>query len=368
MAEVVRSRVDVSAATFFRLLAVVTLVWIWLRLWQWVLIFVIAAFLAVALDPLVRWLDRRGLRRRFGSPLLVLLLAALVVGFLYFSGATLKQQAGVLGDRITETRQQIGDRTPDILKRLLSLGASGEGGSDTQPGAGQGNNRQGGSQQDGGSGIVMGFARALISGLLSIAVALVLTIYLLLDGRRTYEWFVAFAPPARRSRIHATAEEARTAMIGYMRGNIATSILAVIVTFTVLAALKVPAPLLLAVVAGILNFIPVIGIVLSLVPAVLLALTVSPTVALAVVAFYLGYNALENYYIQPRVYGHEMQLSGLAVIAAFAAGAELGGVLGALIALPLAAMYPPIENLWLKGSLDPAAVDDHRRIEQSEEH
>lgn len=63
-----------------------------------------------------------------------------------------------------------------------------------------------------------------------------------------------------------------------------------------------------------------------------------------------------------------MQLSSLAVLAAFAAGAELGGVIGALIALPIAAMYPPIESIWLKGRLDPSSVEAHRKIEKSKEH
>jgi predicted PurR-regulated permease PerM len=241
------------------------------------------------------------------------------------------------------------------------------------PGSGQEGSSAGGGQAseagDGtGSSLVYRIGRALFSGLTSILIALVVTVYLLIDGRRTYEWFVAFAPPAKRPRVHATAEEARLAIIGYMRGNVATSVLAAIVTFVVLAALNVPAALLLGIVAGILNFVPVIGIILSLVPAVLLALTVSPTVALTVAIFYLAYNAIENYFIQPKVYGHEMQLSGLAVLGAFAAGAELGGVIGALIALPIAAMYPPVESLWLKRKVGPAAVEDHRRIEQTKEH
>jgi predicted PurR-regulated permease PerM len=366
MAAIVKRRIDVSAATFFRLAGVGALVWIWIRLWQWVLIVVVAAILAVSLDPLVGWLDRRGLRRRFAAPLIVVLLATVVVCFLYFSAAALKEQAGMLGDRVSDLRQQVADSTPDALEQLLSAGASGSG---AEPaGAARPEGTEGGSRQGGAGGLVMRFARAVISALLSLAVALVLTVYFLLDGRRTYEWFVAFAPPGRRPRVRETAEEACKAIIGYMRGNVATSVLAAIATFIVLSLLKVPAALLLAIVAGILNFIPVIGIVLSLLPAVLLALTVSPAVAIAVAAFYLAYNAVENYYIQPRVYGHEMQLSGLAVIGAFAVGAELGGVLGALIALPLAAMYPPVETLWLKGKLDPAAVEDHRRIEQTDEH
>src|SRR5690606_27583502 len=122
---------------------------------------------------------------------------------------------------------------------------------------------------------------------------------------------------------------------------------------------------LLAILAGILNFIPVIGIALSLVPAFLLALTVSPTVALGVAAFYLVYNSIEGYYIQPKVYGHAMQLSGLAVLAAFTIGAELGGVIGALISLPIAAMYPAVESLWLEEKIGAEAVKDHRRIEQT---
>ncbi len=153
-----------------------------------------------------------------------------------------------------------------------------------------------------------------------------------------------------------------------MRGNVATSIIATIFTYVVLLLLKVPAALLLALLAGLLNFIPVVGMILSILPAVVLALTVSVTTALAVAGIYLAYNAVENYYIQPRVYGHAMRLSSLAVLAAFAAGAELAGVVGALIALPLAAMYPPLEKIWLREQLDPAAVADHERIEKTDEH
>jgi predicted PurR-regulated permease PerM len=362
MPEPVTRRIDVSTGTFVRLLAFAALVWAWLRLWQWVLIFVVAVFLAVSLDPLVKWLDRRGLKRPFGSVLVVAALTLALIGFLSLSGAELTEQAGLLQRRIGETWQQVRDRLPDEVLRLLPQGAGGQ-----APSGGDASAQAQGGGATGGTSWAYRAGRAMFSALTSILVALVLTVYLLVDGRRTYEWLVAFAPPKKRPRVHETADEARLAIIGYMRGNVATSVLAAIVTFVVLSVLKVPAALLLGIVAGILNFVPVIGIVLSLVPAVLLALTVSPAVAATVAGFYLVYNAVENYYIQPKVYGHEMQLSGLAVLAAFAVGAELGGIIGALIALPFAAMYPPIERLWLKESL-PAAVEDHRRIEQTDEH
>jgi predicted PurR-regulated permease PerM len=210
--------------------------------------------------------------------------------------------------------------------------------------------------------------RAAASGVLSIAVALVLTVYLLLDGRRTYEWIVAFAPRGRRLRVQRTAEATRRAIVAYVRGNVATSVLTTIATFAVLWALGVPAPLLLSVLAGVFDFVPVVGILVSLVPAAVLAATVSPAVLVAVIAFYLLYNAVENYYIAPKVYGHELRLSDLAVIGAFAVGAELGGVVGALVALPLAAVYPVVEQEWLVDRLGRDVVDDHRRIEQTKEH
>jgi predicted PurR-regulated permease PerM len=359
-----RLRVDVSMATFFRLLAIVVVVWLWLRLWQWFLIFLVGAFLAVALDPLVQWLDRRGLRRTIGGPTIVLVLAASICGFLYLSWAELKEQGGLLGARIEEARDQIGARTPEGVRRLLPSGILPGG----QPSAATGADAAG--QPAGGDAgkFAISLGRSLVSGVTSIAIALVVAVYLLLDGRRTYEWFVAFAPRRRRRRIHQTAAEARTAIIGYVRGNVVTSVLAGLFTYFVLLALKVPAPLLLAILAGVFDLLPVVGFVLSLVPAVLLALTVSPAVAAWVAALFVAYNVVENYYITPRVYGHEMQLSSLAVLAAFAAGGELAGVIGALVALPMAAMYPSVERLWLRGKLDPASVDDHRRIEASEEH
>jgi predicted PurR-regulated permease PerM len=210
-------------------------------------------------------------------------------------------------------------------------------------------------------------ARAVVSGVTSLGVALILTVYLLLDGRRTFEWLVAFAPRASRPRVRQTALEARTAVAAYVRGNVITSVIATIATYIFLAVLHVPAALLLALLAGILDFVPVLGFILSLIPAIVLALTVSTGAAIGVTAFYLAYNAVENYYISPKVYGNALRLSDLAVIIAFAVGAELGGVIGALIALPLAAMYPTVERLWLADRLG-ETVEDHARIEREESH
>jgi predicted PurR-regulated permease PerM len=96
------------------------------------------------------------------------------------------------------------------------------------------------------------------------------------------------------------------------------------------------------------DFIPVLGFYLSVLPAMMMAATVSPRIALAMIPIYLSYDFIENYLIAPRIYGDRLRLSKVAVLLAFAVGAQLAGVVGAVLALPLAATFPVIDRLWLR--------------------
>jgi predicted PurR-regulated permease PerM len=344
---VTTTRIDLAGRTIVKVLFAAVLVWLWLRLWQWLLLFVVAAFLAIGLDPVVSWLEARRIRRAYGAPLVVLVIAGALFAFVYLAGAELVAQTRLLGGRIAEVQKELTGRIPPFLTNMLPA-AGGEGSPL--------------------SDYATRFGRALVSGLLSLGVALILTVYLLLDGRRTYEWLVAFAPRELRPRVRQTAIEGRTAVLAYVRGNALTSLIAAICAYVFLLALNVPAPLLLALLTGIFDFIPVLGVFLTAIPMVLLALTVSTWVAVATAIFNVAYNAVETYYITPKVYGSQLKLSSLAVILGFAVGAELGGVVGALISLPIVALYPTIESIWLADRLSPEVIADHRRIEQTEEH
>lgn len=348
-----RLRVDITGRSILRILVAAALVWTWLRLWQWVLLFVIAAFITVGLDPIVGWLDARRVRRRYGSVLVVVTVAVLLVAFCSLAGAELLSQGKMLGERMDEVQQEITRRVPPDLRQLLP-----------QPENGKAPDQSGGPFTE----YAARLGRAVVNGVLSIAIALVLTVYLLIDGRRTYEWLVAFAPASQRPRVRETAGAARDAVVGYVRGNVITSVIAGVTAYIFLRIIGVPAALLLAVLTALFDLIPVLGIFLTVIPMVLLALTVSTTAAIATIVFNAVYNVFENYYLAPKVYGKEMQLSSLAVILAFAVGAELAGVIGALIALPIAAVYPAVENIWLAERLAPEVARDHRRIEQTGEH
>ena len=116
-------RIEISSRTLVRILVTVAAVWLWLRLWQMVLLFVIGAFIAVGLDPLVTWLDARRFYRRFSAPTVVIFLAALLVGFAYLAGSSLIEQLGLLGSQLEQAREEIAKTYSSKAARALAEGA-----------------------------------------------------------------------------------------------------------------------------------------------------------------------------------------------------------------------------------------------------
>jgi predicted PurR-regulated permease PerM len=341
-----RRTVDIGAASIVRVLAAIVLVWLWLQLWHFLMLVVVAIVVAVALEPAVEWLQRRRVPRSVAASGIVAALALIVIGFFWITGSSLAAQARDLGGQVENFRHVIAERVPPFIRDALHR-ASPAGVVD--------------------GGVVAGYAfnagRLFVGAVVVGVLALILTIYLLIEGRQTYVWLLAYAPPRYRDRVNVTAMEAREKILHYAVGNVATSVFATIVVFVSLSLLHVPGALLLAVLAGVFDFVPVLGFLCSSAPAILLALSRGPGVALAVAGVYAGYHLIENYYVGPRVYGGQLRLSNLAVIIAFGVGAEIGGVVGALLALPLAALYPVIERVWLREYLGRDAVETHRRLE-----
>ena len=112
-----------------------------------------------------------------------------------------------------------------------------------------------------------------------------LTLYLLIEAEATRDWALAFVPRAHRPRMEQTLAECRSVTFAYIAGNAITSVIALVCTIAVLSLLKVPAALLLALIAGLSNFVPVIGFIIGAIPTMPLAMTVSTTTAFIVMAF-----------------------------------------------------------------------------------
>ena len=337
-----RTAIDLPWRTILKVFAAAALVWVFFQLTNLILVVIVAVLLAVTLDPIVERLEEWRVPRWAGGGLVALVILALVGGFFWLTWSSLIDQARLVGDNLTSLTVQIKDRFPWLGSTLGATDAN---------------------TISSIRSYVLGLASSASSAAGYLFLGFVLTIYLLMEGRRTFEWVMAFVPLAHRPKVRRTLAESRQVVFGYVAGNVITSVIATLVTLIALRLLKVPAALFLALIAGLSDFVPVIGFIVSSIPAIVLALTVSSNTALLVVLVYILYNSVETYILSPWAYGGRLKLSNVAVILAFVAGAELGGVIGALIALPCAAIYPIIERYWLRDQLPEETVREHRAIE-----
>lgn len=212
---------------------------------------------------------------------------------------------------------------------------------------------------------VLAAGQMVVGAASELILIVVFALYLASDGRRTYAWLRAFFSPPQRKKLDETVQESTEIIVAYVAGQVATSALCAIFVFAVLTALRIPGAVVLSVLAAVFDILPMVGFFLFAIPAVLFALAVSVSAALKLLALYTAYHFLENYVIVPAVYGNRLRLSDLVVLIAVLAGASLGGIAGAILVLPLAAVYPAVERIWLADYIGHETVEKHDAVEHS---
>jgi predicted PurR-regulated permease PerM len=349
-----RVQLVVPFGTIAKLLVAALFVWVVLELWLLFLVCLVAVLLAVTLHPVVAWLQGRGLSRGLSVAVVGLTVLGLILAFAAFVLPPLVGQTIRLAENFPAYRDSVQQHLPtdqpflkEIAGEIFDLPSS--------------------------PGIRKWLEQPLLWGKIAVGVIAltfflyVLTIYLLLDGKRVYAWLLAYVPRRYRRRIADTVPEVSEVVFAYVGGQFVTSALATAVTFGILVSFGVPGAVPLALLAGIADVIPIIGIVISTVPAVLMALTVSPLAGVGVLLLYILYHVVEAYVLVPRIYGRRLQLSTLAVLLALVIGGTLQGIVGAILILPLVAAYPIIERIWLHDYLSSEVIHDHSALERAAE-
>jgi putative heme transporter len=325
----------------------------WL-LWPEFLLFLIAILLAVTLNPAVEWLERKRIARSVSVIVIAGLALGLIALFFVFLLPSLTAQMSHLFQDGPAFRARILDRIPahypavqTMVRALFEWSSSLK--------------------------AITVFERSFawgqsaVTGLVTTAIVLVLTLYLLLDGKSLYAWLLAFVPRTYREKVATTMDEVSDVVHAYVSGQLLVAVLFALFTAGLLTILGVPGAVPLAVIAGLCDVIPVVGILVATAPAVLLALAVSPGTALVVAIAYFGYHLLETYFVLPRVYGNKLKMSTLSVLLALIVGARLQGIIGAVLVLPLVAAYPIIERHWLGGLLNARVLTDHKALAKAAE-
>jgi len=286
----------------------------------------LALFIAAGLEPLASWLTRHRVPRWGAVLLIVLAGAGLVGGFFALAIPPLVTQATALAHELPvylhalqnqnsalgRLNQQfhVQQRLPGMLSRS---GATLVGG-------------------------LLGAGQIVLSTASSILVVAVLIIYFLaaMPGIRLFLY--RLAPRSRRTRVILLGDEVVTKVGGFLLGNLLTSGIAGLGTFLWMVALGIPYPLLLGLFVALADLIPVVGSTLGGIVVSLVALTVSVPVALATAGFYVAYRLAEDYLLVPRVIGHTVRIPAVVSIVAVLIGGALMGIIGALVAIPLAAV------------------------------
>jgi len=177
-----------------------------------------------------------------------------------------------------------------------------------------------------------------IARIFDLFTALILCIYFMLEGEFVYFYFLSFFTDGSRDRLAKTLVVAEVRMSSWFVGQVALMVILGVCSTAAFGLLRVRYFFLLGVLMGLFNIIPVVGGIVTIVLAAAVAATDSWTKMIGVLVFYLVYAQVENVFLTPRIMRSRVNMMGLSVIIALLAGTALAGVVGALVAIPTAAM------------------------------
>jgi predicted PurR-regulated permease PerM len=306
---------------------------------------VVAALFAVALTPLTDRVQRGllGGRRRALATFLVFLVVLLAIGGLLTAFAVpLVQEgtkfAGQLPDLIDQARAGRGP-VGRLLERTNALQWV------------QDNQSRIDSFVSGLTAPAAGVLRGVATGIAGVVTVFVLAYLMVLEGPKVVDGGLRVFAPATAQRIRRVGADCARSVTGYISGNLLISVICGGLTYVVLLILGIPFAGLIALFVGLADLVPLVGATIGGAVAVLAGFLHSTTAGIVVLVFFVVYQQLENHLLQPLIFARTVKLNPLTVIVAILLGVELVGVLGALLAIPVAGMIQVIlRDVW-----------DHRR-------
>jgi predicted PurR-regulated permease PerM len=304
---------------------------------QWI---IVAAFVAVALYPLVDWVQERwtGGRRAVATlmvfALMVIVLAGLVAAFtvpLAREGTALAQRLPQHIDDAQAGRGPLGD----LLERTHALSYI----QDNQ-------DRIKGLASDLTTSAA-GFLQRLATGIAGILTIFVLAYLMVLEGPKVVEGILTLLDTEIATRVRGVAADCAKSVTGYLSGNLLISVICGVATYLVLLVTGVPFAALIALFVAIADLIPLVGATLGAIASLVAAAIHSVPALIAVAVFTIVYQQVENHLLQPLILSRTVKLNPLTVLISILLAVELAGIIGALLAIPVAAMVQVIgRDLW----------------------
>jgi putative heme transporter len=316
-------RFEVSPATMMQLILVVASLWLLIRLWPVFLVLVVALLIVGTLSPAVGWMEGRRVKRGLAIAIVFALLFVVATLAVTLTIPSLVTQAAALVEQEPAFRARLSDQlalsklTAPLAHWLRNL------------------------KYDAPAIVTSPTAFAVSMRIFAIvaygASAIFLALYIMIDRDRLRGGLFAAVPRSHHIRLARVMMNLETIVGAYIRGQLITCLFIAVFSFSLLEACDVPNAIALAVFAGVADVLPYIGGLLAIGPMVLGALARGPVVVAVVLLIMLGYEEFESRVLVPRIYGRALRLPSSLVLFALLAGGTLMGILGALLALPVAA-------------------------------
>ena len=198
-----------------------------------------------------------------------------------------------------------------------------------------------------------------VSGVMALVTLVLLSAYFMLDGQRAFRWAMSLVPRGSRDRLGDTLVQGAERMQRWLYGQLTWMLILGSLSALVFGLLGIRYFYALAVFAGLANFVPILGPIATVVAATAVAALDSWTKVLGVIIFYAVYQQVENGYLTPKIMRAAVDLPGIAVIVALTIGGELAGLLGAIVAVPTAALIATVVNEYF--------IDRHSRASAQSE-
>ncbi|WP_217184085.1 AI-2E family transporter [Streptomyces sp. AC495_CC817] len=291
-----------------------------------------AVFLALGLDPIVSTLERRFSIPRPGAVAIVVAAVLLVfAGIIVAIVPILVDQISNLienGPKMVEDIQasnwyidltaQLGGNFEDAAQAALKF-------------------VQDPSNLLNISGGVLAIGSGIAGGFTGVTIVLILTLYFMASLRSMKKVAARFVPAYQRDTFSELLEDVSGAVGRYVIGQVSLALVNGVLSLIVLSIIGAPVPALLALIAFIGSMIPLVGTLSASIVNSLICLIVSPVTALIAFGYYLVYMQIEAYILSPRIMSKAVAVPGSLVVIAAVAGGALGGIAGALVAIPVAA-------------------------------
>lgn len=343
-------KIEIPSRTIIKVILTLVIIWLVLKVASIFLLLLLAIIVCLALLPVVRRLEHRGMPRGFAVVTVVSGLIGVVAGFMWLIVPPLiTQTQNLVEDAPTyvENFDDILDRYPSVRDQVDTYLGTGDeevdqestSEDDPAPAVDAGTVQAGASQ-------VISISTAIVGGIANVFFVLVLALYLLVEGERTWRYFARYMTPTLRYRFHRLGPQLTQVVSGYVLGQAIISTMFGVFSYIVLFVLNIPQPLLLSLFGAVAVAIPIVGVPVATIAVMAIALSVSWQTSLIVFGVFMLYQQFENYILLPRVYGNTLQVTSLSILVGVLVGGQLLGILGIILSLPLTASIPVIERVW----------------------